>query len=163
MSGLYKSDKRLCEVLAVRLLIQEMLGTDVDLWHEDNGCPHLSNGMNIGISHTIGYAAVIISKEYRVSVDIEHISNRVSRITEKFLCPDEKADTVVEQLLHWCTKETLYKLYTEDDLRFEEMKVLSIDGNEPEGIIKAKNLKRDENVDVRYRVTDNFVLTYSFM
>ncbi|MCD8297188.1 MAG: 4'-phosphopantetheinyl transferase superfamily protein [Prevotella sp.] len=162
-SDLYKSEKRLCEVLAVRVLVHELLGTDVALSHYANGAPRLGNGMNIGISHTKGYAAVIISKQYRVSVDIERISNRVSRITDKFLRPDEKADTVIEQLLHWCTKETLYKLYPEDDLKFEEMKVSDIDGNETEGIIKAKNIKHEEKVDVRYHISDNYVLTFAFL
>ncbi len=172
-SNLYKSEKRLCEVLAVRVLIHEMLGTDVALLHDANGAPYLENGMNIGISHTNGYAAVIISQQHRVSVDIERISNRVSRITDKFLRPDEKAVTVTEQLLHWCTKETLYKLYPEDDLKFEEMKVLSINGSDikcsgkecsdTEGIIKAKNIKRNKKVDVRYHISNDFVLTYSFM
>lgn len=188
---LYKSEKRLCEVLAVRVLIHYMLesdvalsndangaphldngtntgishtnilGTDVALSHDANGAPHLDNGMNIGISHTNGYATVIISPQYRVSVDIERISNRVSRITDKFLRPDETANTVIQQLLHWCTKETLYKLYPEDDLTFSEMKVLEIAGNEMDGIIKAGNIKRDEKVDVSYRISNDFVLTFA--
>ncbi len=162
LSDLYKSDKRLCEVLAVRTLLYSIFGTDIELSHETNGCPHLSKNMNIGISHTNGYAAVIISKRYRVSVDIERISNRVSRVTDKFLRPDEKADTIIEQLLHWCTKETVYKLYPEDDLKFEEMKVSAIDGSETEGIIKAENIKRKEVVNVSYGVSADYVLTYSF-
>ncbi len=161
--GLYKSDKRLCEVLAVRTLIHEMLNTDVELSHDNTGCPHLSNGMNIGISHTKGFAAVIISKQHRVSVDIEQLSNRVSKITDKFLRPDETANTVIEQLLHWCTKETLYKLYPEDDLKFTEMRIEAIDRNDTEGVIKAMNILRNEVANVRYHVSENFVLTYSFL
>ncbi|MCD8202334.1 MAG: 4'-phosphopantetheinyl transferase superfamily protein, partial [Prevotella sp.] len=160
-SDLYKSEKRLCEVLAVRVLIHELLGTDVELTHEANGCPHLSNDMNIGISHTNGYAAVIISQQHRVSVDIERIGNRVSRVTDKFLLPDEKANTITEQLLHWCTKETLYKLYSEDDLKFAEMNVLKIAGSDTDGIIKAKNIKRNEIVNVSYRISDTYVLTFA--
>lgn len=157
----YKSDGRRLEVLTVRLLLREMLGNDAKLFHDSNGCPHLSNGKNISISHTKGYLTIIISPCNRVSIDIEFISERVNHIASRFLRYDEKAETLIQKLIHWCAKETLYKLYTEDKLSFNDMKVLSINGNETAGIVVTRNLLRNENLNITYRISDNFVLTYT--
>ncbi len=157
----YKSDRRVREVLAVRALIHSMFGSGVVLSHDDRGCPHLSNGVNIGISHTSGYAAIIVSPVRRVAVDVEYFSDRVERVASRYIRNDEQAYALLSKLLHWCTKETLYKLYPEDELGFEEMQLLSINGNDVKGIITAKNILRNSLVEVRYSVSDRYVLTYS--
>lgn len=157
----YKSEHRRLEVLAVRLLLREMFGDEVKLHHYDDGSPYLSNGYHVSISHTKGFAVVIVSQLKSVAVDIETVSERVSRIAERFLRADETAETVICQLLHWCTKETLYKLYPTDKLLFDEMRLLSIDGDDGLGVIVAENLRRNESIKVLYRVFDNVVLTYT--
>ena len=64
----HKSVQRRCEILAVRLLIREIIDEEVTLFHEKDGRPYLSNGLNISISHTKGYAVIIVSKSKIVSV-----------------------------------------------------------------------------------------------
>lgn len=159
----YSSDQRRREVFTVHQLIYDMVGDDVELFHDESGCPYLSNGLNISISHTRGCAAVIVSSRFKVSVDVEYISERVNRITDKFLRMDEQAETLVDKLIHWCTKETLYKLYPNNHLAFMDMQLLSIEGNDNNGIITAKNLVCDKIQDVYYRSFDNFVLTYAVL
>ena len=44
----------------------------------------------------------------------------------------------VKLLMHWCAKETMYKLFPEDNLTFNKMQLLSVDGNDSTGIITAK-------------------------
>lgn len=137
-NALYKSEQRKCEVLAVRLLIKEIIGDNVQLLHQDNGMPYLSLGMNISISHTRGFAVIIVSHSKQVSVDIEYLSNRIERIRSKFMRDDENASSQVKLLMHWCAKETMYKLFPEDNLTFNKMQLLSVDGNDSTGIITAK-------------------------
>ena len=137
-NALYKSEQRKCEVLAVRLLIKEIIGDNVQLLHQDNGKPYLSSGMNISISHTRGFAVIIVSHSKQVSVDIEYFSNRIERIRSKFMRDDENASSQVKLLMHWCAKETMYKLFPEDNLTFNKMQLLSVDGNDSTGIITAK-------------------------
>jgi len=156
----YKSERRRMEVLIVRLLLREMLGEDVVLSHDADGRPFLSNGFNVSISHTKECVAVIISPTNAVSVDVEHISGRVSRVADRFLRDDEKAVTLNEQLLHWCVKETLYKFYPEDKLAFTDMRLLSIQGDGATGKIIAENMLRGEKSVVLYHIFDSFVLTY---
>ncbi len=159
--GLYKSDQRCREILAVRLLIREIIYDNVLLFHKENGCPFLSNGMNIGISHTRGYAVVIVSSIKKVSVDIEYINKRVLRIKDKFMRDDEHADSLFEYMIHWCTKETIYKLFSEDKLSYNEMQLLSISHNGNDGIIAAKNVVRNKDVEVYYHTFDDILFTFT--
>ena len=156
----YGSVQRRLEVLAVRALLYCMTASSVELYHDKSGKPFLSNGVNICISHTHGCAAVIMTPSNMVSVDVEYISERVGRVAQRLLRTDENAVSLVEKLLHWCTKETLYKLYSEDSLSLSEMQLLSIDGNEHNGIITARNIRRNATVNVHYRLFDGFALTY---
>ena len=160
---LYKSERRKCEVLAVRLLIKEIVGDGVSLLHKDNGQPYLSSGMNISISHTRGFAVIIVSQNKQVSVDIEYFSCRIGRIRNKFMRDDENAFSLVGLLLHWCTKETMYKLFPEDNLTFDKMQLLSADGNDSTGIITAKNIFRNKIIPVFYRKYNDFLLTYAIL
>lgn len=162
-NSLYKSEQRKCEVLAVRLLIKEIIGDNVQLLHQDNGKPYLSSGMNISISHTRGFAVIIVSHSKQVSVDIEYFSNRIERIRSKFMRDDENASSQVKLLMHWCAKETMYKLFPEDNLTFNKMQLLSVDGNDSTGIITAKNIFRNRNVSVYYRTFCNCLLTYAVL
>ena len=162
-NALYKSEQRKCEVLAVRLLIKEIIGDNVQLLHQDNGKPYLSSGMNISISHTRGFAVIIVSHSKQVSVDIEYFSNRIERIRSKFMRDDENASSQVKLLMHWCAKETMYKLFPEDNLTFNKMQLLSVDGNVSTGIITAKNIFRNRNVSVYYRTFCNCLLTYAVL
>lgn len=162
-NALYKSEQRKCEVLAVRLLIKEIIGDNVQLLHQDNGKPYLSSGMNISISHTRGFAVIIVSHSKQVSVDIEYFSNRIERIRSKFMRDDENASSQVKLLMHWCAKETMYKLFPEDNLTFNKMQLLSVDGNDSTGIITAKNIFGNRNVSVYYRTFCNCLLTYAVL
>lgn len=162
-NALYKSEQRKCEVLAVRLLIKEIIGDNVQLLHQDNGKPYLSSGMNISISHTRGFAVIIVSHSKQVSVDLEYFSNRIERIRSKFMRDDENASSQVKLLMHWCAKETMYKLFPEDNLTFNKMQLLSVDGNDSTGIITAKNIFRNRNVSVYYRTFCNCLLTYAVL
>ncbi len=40
------------------------------------------------------------------------------------------------------------------------MQLLSIDGNEHNGIITARNIRRNATANVHYRLFDGFALTY---
>ncbi len=159
-----RSEKRNKEVVAVRLLLREMFGEDVGLCHDAEGRPFLLNGMNIGISHTDGLAAVIVSNDNRVAVDVEYLSGRVGRIRDKFMRHDEQADDMQALLLHWCAKETLYKLCSElhpglKDMRvFDVAKPLGIEGKIKAGIVPANVC-----VNISYRITDKYVIAYAVL
>lgn len=144
------------ERMAVRLLLVSMLGyPDFEVKHDSSGKPHLE-GYNISISHTRGYVAVMLSKKYNVGVDIEYQSERVNRIASRFMRVDEKADNTVMRLVNWCAKEAVYKLFSEDNLTYQHMRVVI----GTDGCVVVENLKRQVSVCADYRILPEYVLVY---
>lgn len=165
----YKSDERKLEFLIVRALLREMLKTQgypegkidkiANIRHNDAGKP-LMDGFHVSVSHTKGFIAVIISRKQEVAVDIEYFSDRVKKVASKFLRKDENASDLDSLLVHWCAKETMYKLFSEENLQFQEMRV------EPFDIMSdwnctIENLKSHKTLLVDFELTMEFVLTYA--
>ena len=152
----YRSDARKLEKLAVYSLLFMMTGdTNLRICHNEAGKPFV-NGWNISISHTKGYAAVILSKDKNVAIDIEHISPRVCKIADRFVRTDEDASTLESLLLHWSAKETIYKYFSESVLHFFDMRIHDIKENE----LWVDNLKDNAEVMVTYRFSPDYVLTF---
>lgn len=165
----YKNDGRKLEFLAIRALMYEMLRVNGaskgllshagDFTHNGQGKP-LFRGYHVSISHTKGYAALILSKKSEVAVDIEYMSDRVERIASKFLRKDERADSLEAKLVHWCAKETVFKLFSEENLLFEEMRVRPFD-TMSDWACDVENLKSGKTARVDFELAMDFVLTYS--
>ncbi len=152
----YKSKSRRLEVMATYALLTSHLKTpSVIIDHNSNGQP-LLDGFHISISHTNGYACVLLSTQKVVAIDIEYRSDRIERIRSKFLRSDEPFTSIEELLLVWSAKETLYKYFSEDDLMYNEMKVESIS----DSFLSMINLKTNEKKMVSYLSTPDYVLTY---
>mgnify|MGYP003508530174 FL=1 len=128
--------------------------------HAASGQP-LLRGYHVGVTHTKGYAALMLSKSCDVACDIEHFSDRVERIKSKFLRKEEKADDLDSLLVHWCGKETVYKLFPEDNLQFSQMRVGPF-STMSDWACEVENMKRGEKVRVDFELTMQFVLTYAF-
>lgn len=165
----YKNDGRKLEFLAIRALMYEMLRVNGaskgllshagDFTHNGQGKP-LFRGYHVSISHTKGYAALILSKKSEVAVDIEYMSDRVERIASKFLRKDEWADSLDAKLVHWCAKETVFKLFSEENLLFEDMRVKPFD-TMADWACDVENLKSGKTARVDFELAMDFVLTYS--
>ena len=165
----YKNDGRKLEFLAIRALMYEMLRVNGaskgllshagDFTHNGQGKP-LFRGYHVSISHTKGYAALILSKKSEVAVDIEYMSDRVELIASKFLRKDERADSLDAKLVHWCAKETVFKLFSEENLLFEDMRVKPFD-TMSDWACDVENLKSGKTARVDFELAMDFVLTYS--
>ena len=153
--GLLTIDKgRKAEKEGEQRLLSAMLGYVPVINHNEDGKPTIE-GYHISISHTIGYVAIILSKDFEVGIDIEYVSDRVSRITSRYLRSDESFTDLRSQLIAWCAKETLYKLFSEEHLALQEMKVnFALD--------HVTNLS--SNIDIKFvsEVTHDYVLTYAW-
>ena len=159
---------RQCERQAVLALLQMMLGVKtVVIEHKADGMP-LLEGWHVSISHTKGFAAVLLSKRFNVGVDIEYNSIRVSKIATRFLSEDEFVSDVSQQLVFWTAKESVFKLFSEDRLTFGNMVVsakgpivlsdshLSLKSQQ----VLVKNVKRNKSTVVSSFVTKALTLSY---
>lgn len=157
-----RSIARKREILAVYALLSYMTGrNDLLIEHDERGKPQIQ-GWHLGISHTKGWAALILSKRRYVAVDIEYMSDRVSRVAPRFMRPDEKTDNILCQLVSWSAKETVYKLLSAENLKYDEMRLKPF---EPltKGRFEVENLKNENSIMVDYELNEDYVLTYASM
>ncbi len=154
----YKT-QRLREKLTEYVLLSELANQDgLVIDHDEDGAP-LVEGFNVSISHTKGWAAMILSKWHRSGVDIEYVSDRVNKIVSRFMRDDEPQDTLNERIITWCAKEAAYKYYHEQHLGFLEMRLLPFTQQET-GTAHMVNLRQGETKTVNYEVNKDFVLVY---
>ena len=138
----------------------------------DTRKPYLPNEeYHFSISHCGDYAAVIISKEKRVGIDIELFSTKAEKVKYKFLNEEEQKKIVGFGLpdhgkpiyqstdqpvnlstLLWCCKEAVFKWYGYGEIDFKKH-------------INIKQINPEEKiVECEFRKTDplHFAIKYLF-
>ena len=112
----FGSEKRRCEWLAARVLINRLVGYSAEVCYSADGKPFFRNDPRcLSISHTDGYVAVALHREYNVGVDVEVIGAKVSKLYHRFFSLAEinsldKKNELLAMLLHWSAKESFYKI-----------------------------------------------------
>lgn len=155
----YKNLNRRRDKLCVYALLYQMTGdTSLIISHNDDGKPFIE-GWNISISDTKGYVAVMISRNERVGVDIEYVSNRISKVADRFIRDDEEAESVGKQMVHWCAKEAVYKLFSEMHLGYFDMRLIPFPLRSS-GDFVVEIAKISQRINVSYIINDFFVLTW---
>ena len=155
--------------LAVRALLNTRFDDKVYLSHHDNGKPYIENdAINISISHTERFVAVILHKEENVGIDIESLDRDFSVVEKKALSEDEIDDLEDEKrneqlAIYWCAKEAIFKLLSVYNLDFAEQ--IEIERFRPrgEGELEATFVNEDgdeEEFDLEYMTFDRHVLVW---
>jgi 4'-phosphopantetheinyl transferase len=147
-------------------LLEELLPTRPCLVAEKGGKPYFDQaGLHLSISHTRRQVVVILSGSGPVGIDIEAIHPKVLRVKDKFLTAAEQqaaGDDLNKTLIYWCTKETLYKLYSRKHILFKEhLRVQPFNGQRPgflEASIQLPDFRKDYSI--HYEVGTDFILTY---
>ena len=167
----FAAERRRLEYVAVRLLIFTLTGEELQVEYLPSGRPFF-RGRKLSISHTFGYAAGLFSEEYEAGLDIEVFSERIVKLKERLIGPEEAAETTYEILLHWSAKEAVFKILDEEGIDFREnltVQNLSCpampDHTEAEGDFSLYYHLADGKTGtfpVHYETTADFVLTYAF-
>jgi 4'-phosphopantetheinyl transferase len=163
--------KRHLHWLGTRVLLRTMLRTDeyIDCKVDIHGKPYLVNlPYHISLSHSFDYAAVMISKNGAVGIDIELIKEKVERIAEKFMQPAELAfinsnNHKLQQLyVCWCAKEAVYKCYGQKEVSFLDNILLEPFDFEGHGIVGAHLNKGQVQLDyeVDYLQYEGYMIGY---
>lgn len=121
--------RRRLEVLATRVMLKQLCGGEEQrVVYDEHGAPRLvcdsGTAPYLSISHTQGYAAIILSADGPVGIDIEQRGRRVMRVVSHYLMPDEEtllhAVTATDEqyllALHlaWSAKEAAFKVLGPD-------------------------------------------------
>ena len=155
--------------LAGRLLLKELYpGFPVSMIQiADTKKPYLEDEpFHFSISHCGDYAAAIVSKEYRVGVDVELVNDKIGLIQKKFMSGDEKKmfdeqspmSNVEYATLCWSVKESVFKWWGKGSVDFKRGMVLrSIQGDKSEGKVHCR-FKNDTDLLIHYlSFNDNFL------
>lgn len=182
-----QSAKRKQEWLAIRLLLNELLphpesppGRMATIAYHPNGAPYLRDTpCHISLTHTTGYAAVILSQHPHPGIDIEYHSDRAWKLRNKFLGQQEQEfftqlsdkqlnnKTGVLQksafaTVCWCAKETVYKSLQQDSVDFMEHLHIQPFHLSKEGILQLKETKTPQQkmYNIHYQTTNEYILTW---
>lgn len=164
-----KTEKRRREWLASRVLLNELTGTKLLIAYHEDGAPYLPDSdYHLSISHTNGYAAVLLQKQHAAGIDIEYYSDRILKIRSRFMSPEEDAsvhpDHVIKHLLiYWCAKEALFKMIRQKDVDFIRHLHIEPFVYADCGQINACETRSQEALSytLKYEVHSDFVLVYS--
>jgi len=166
-----KSESRKAEWLAVRLLLKALTGKETAISYRDNGAPYLPDSpCYISISHSKGFAAVILSPDKPVGIDIEYISERVHRIKSRFLNEVElkllgNNPTTNDLLICWSAKETAFKMTAQKSADLQkDIQIIDFNPfqNNDKGALSVKEFLTPQSsvFQINYLITPDFVVTY---
>ena len=154
--------------LAGRYLLKELYpGFPLELIKiADTRKPFLEDeAYHFSISHCGDYAAVVVSKAYRVGVDVELITDKVEKIIHKFLSKQEKkllqADAVNKTAtLLWSVKESVYKWKGSGGVDFiKHINIKSIEEKQDEGVVHCI-FNKEIPLQIHYLYFNNNFLTW---
>ena len=161
----FRNASRRLEWLASRALIYKITGCIPQVEYNESGQPYIPNlNKNISITHTDGYAAIVVGN-CQTGIDIERPLERILRVSERFIHPNEKKYISSEKAIYyntliWCAKETLYKIIAQQGVIFnEELEVLPF-SIENEGVLNTEiSVGKDTTYQLFYiRCADYFLV-----
>lgn len=168
-----KSEMHQRAFLSVRKLLQETGHTDLDLYYDEFGKPHLHGEKHLSITHSHNYSAIIISDE-TVGIDIELQREKIIRIADKFcdsefqfLAPSlitEKTQEYIRKLtVIWGAKEAIFKIRNEKGISFKDhikVNTFHLKNKEVTAQLHFDSLIKD--FKVHFEEIENFTLVYAF-
>ena len=167
--------------LAGRLLLKEMYPDfPIELIRiADTKKPFLENEpFHFSISHCGDYAAAMVSKTYRVGVDVELLNEKIEQIQHKFTGNEEMKkfaqrpaniiqnssrpwrDKIQNLTLCWSVKESVFKWWSKGAVDFkDDIIIQSITGEAEQGTVHCL-FKKEFKLEVHYLFFNNNFLTW---
>lgn len=164
-----KSDLHRRGFMSVRHLLALEGYTDHDLFYDENGKPHLTDGKHISITHSFIFSAIIVS-DIEVGIDIEKQRNKILRIAYKFTPIEEyrtiaNHDALMRKLtIVWAAKESLYKSFAVKSVSFLQhiyVEEFMLDNNHTTATVTVDDKREEYKVD--FLEFDGFTCAYALI
>lgn len=170
ISNLHKRLQHLAARYLLCFLYDDFAINSVDV--TATGKPFLpDNKYRFSISHSKNYAAVIVSKEKNVAIDIEMLDNKVEKILHKFLSEGENQKmlkTIDNKAFHnlptllWSTKETMFKFYAKGNVDFKTMLKVDIDSLNEQSVKALIDIDKIKiSLNIFYKILSEVCITYA--
>ena len=144
------------EWLAVRVLLNEVLGFWPQIKYTETGKPLLQNhARHLSVSHSKEMVGILLCTNPYAGIDIERTDRSIEKVSARFLSNAEleqlnQQPESFSRILYWCAKEAIFKAVSESNILFS--KQIFIETVKTDGTIKGHFHSRSEELD--------FVLNY---
>lgn len=150
------STSRKKEWLAVRVLLNEVLGFWPQITYTETGKPLLQNHTrHLSVSHSKEMVGILLCTNPYAGIDIEHTNRSIEKVSKRFLSENElaqlnKQPESFSRILYWCAKEAIFKAVSESNILFSKQIFIQAVNND--GTIKSHFKSEHEELD--------FILNY---
>lgn len=162
------NERRKCEFLAVRLLLQNMLSEKKELHYTNSGKPFLKGNVHISISHSSELAVVLLTNK-PAGIDVESLQRKTDTIAPRFLSDTElqhiNSTSVPSytRILYWCAKEAMFKCAPLEGIDFKsQMLIKPFQPEISSGNFKGQLVKNNLliNFIFQYLIVKNNAIVY---
>ena len=174
---LNSDEKKLLKLKKSNLLREQFLATrkvlalensNYKITYDINGKPLLNSKYNISISHSHEIAAIAISDNSKIGLDIQLNENKIFNIQNKFLNKSEKLnigdDPTVDILtMVWTSKESIYKAIGLKGVSFSKnIKIDKVIEKDKTGIGYYINGTEKVKFDLKFFYIDEYTICYAY-
>ena len=173
---LNSDEKNLLELKKSNILREQFLATrklltlensDYKITYDINGKPSLNSNYNISISHSHEIAAVSISDNSKIGLDVQLNENKIFNIQDKFLNPTEKLNIGENPSLKiltmiWTSKESIYKAVGLKGISFSDnIKIEKVIEEDKTGIGYYTYGSEKVKFDLKFFYIDEYTICYA--
>ena len=173
---LNKDDKKLFKLKKSNVLKEQFLATrkilelensDYIITYDLDGKPSLNSEFNISISHSHEIAAIAISNNSKIGLDVQLNENKIFNIQDKFLNPSEKLNIGENPSLKiltmiWTSKESIYKAVGLKGISFSDnIKIEKVVEEDKTGIGYYTNGSEKVKFDLKFFYIDEYTICYA--
>ena len=161
------NETRKKEWLAVRVLLNEVLGFWPNISYMETGKPILNNHTrHLSISHSKEMVGILLCTSPYAGIDIENTSRNIDKVLNRFLSVKEleniaSGSNPYRKIIHWCAKEAIFKSINESSIDFSsqiEIKKISEDGTIHGKFTSEKN---EFDLDLNYMIIDEHMIVWT--
>jgi 4'-phosphopantetheinyl transferase len=174
---LNSDEKNLLKLKKSNILREQFLATrkilalensDYKITYNINGKPLLNSKYNISISHSHEIAALAISDNSKIGIDVQLKENKIFNIQNKFLNKSEKSnigdDPTVDILtMVWASKESIYKAIGLKGISFSKnIKIDKVIEKDKTGIGYYINGTEKVKFDLKFFYIDEYTICFAY-
>ena len=173
---LNSDEKKILKLKKSNLLKEQFLATrkvlarensNYKITYNNNGKPSLNSKYNISISHSHQIAAIAISDNSKIGLDVQLNENKIFNIQNKFLNPSEKLNIDENPSLKiltmiWTSKESIYKAVGLKGISFSDnIKIEKVIEEDKTGIGYYSNGSEKVKFDLKFFYIDEYTICYA--
>ena len=162
-----KSDILREQFLAIRKILA-IENSNYKITYDLDGKPNLNNEYNISISHSHEIAAIVISDNFKVGIDVQLKEIKILNIQNKFLNKFEKLSFGENPSLDilamiWTSKESIYKAIGLKGISFSEnIKINKVVEKDKTGQGYYINGEEKLKFDLKFFYIDEYIICYAY-